>query len=460
MKTTFNKTLLAVALAGFGVSAQAAVVSQETTAYGDYSKQYVQTVDADTVVTAGFDIELAAEYKNDDIVTITFTSDLGPDYVAPSSVVAAPGVANNSIVTLGLLSQTANVLTYRVTDITTGTNATTVGNILSFVDVEFEAGTLNSVADIKATYKATTASGNFTIDSGKDNTAKILAAADQFEAEVTQAIEGLIALPDRNSLATNDGLVTTFADDALNLRDAVTLDDITYVLEGDFSWIKDTAAGAGLQTAAVVVPAGCAYEAASSSATALTVTCDNTPTALTVDFDIAANTAAAGVPASAATAATVATTLKKTDYTVTATANYSGTASGEFVALNEVAAGKWRVDGVEVDVPYLVKGTLGAKTFSHVVNARNNHSAAGNVTIDVYAQDGTVLGSNVDAGSIAPNQVKELSGAINAVLGNSFNGKFSVTVFIEVPANSGSQVYSAYVDNSTSERAIVVNSSN
>lgn len=460
MKTTFNKTLLAVALAGFGVSAQAATVAQTAT---DYSKQYIETVTASTVVDTDFTVTLGAEYKNDDIVTVKFTSPLEASYVAPNSVVGVAGVGG-AVVTLGLLSQTADTLTYRVTDVNKTGGSSTIGNVLTFADVQFTAGVLNAAGKITAVYSAQTATGAIAIDTGKDNTKVVLAATNQFEAEVGTALSGLITLPGRVALDGNEtDLLVTFDDDA-TLRSFVTLDSVTWTVEGDFSWVKDTVAGGAINPDATVVaafglPATCTLD--SLTATAMVIECtDDADLTLALDTAVIDANALIEDQNSVAVDAGDATTLKKTDFTVTSSVNYSGTASGDFVALNDAAAGKWRVDGVEVDVPYLVKGTLGAKTFSHIVNARNNHTAAGNVTIDVYAQDGTVIASNVDAGSIAPNQVKELSGAINAVLGNSFNGKFSVTVFIEVPANSGSQVYSAYVDNSTSERAIVVNSSN
>lgn len=457
MKTMFKKTLLAVALAGVGASAHAATVAQTA---NDYSKQYVASLASTDSVTANFTITLAAEYKNDDVVTIKFSSPLRSAYVAPASVVATSG-GGTAIITLGLLSATTDTLTYRVTDVNKTAGNSTIGNVLTFTGVSFNASTLLSVADIKATYSAKTATGNFEIDAGANNTKKILAAADQFVSKVTTQLSGLIELPARTALKVSPAptnLATSFAT-TTPLRDAVTFTEVKYTLEGDFSWIKDTNAAAGLQAAAgvVTIPGTCNYEDADSTSTKLVFTCDDSA-GLSVAFNPVPNTAAAGVPAAAATAATVAQTLKATKYALSAVTSYTVPA-GTLSTLSAADAGEWKVDGVYVDVPYLLAGTVGEKEFSYVVNVTNNHSQVGNVTLDVYKEDGTAVATRVAAGTVAPNAIKRLGSDIKAILGNDFSGRFSAKVFIEVPAGKA-QVYSAYSDVETSERAIVINSTN
>ena len=479
MKTMFKKTLLAVALAGVGASAQAATVAQVFT---DYSKQYVAGQTASTALPASFTVALNAEYKNDDVVTFKFSSPLASGYTAPSSIIAAKDATGaalvladaKAVITLGLLSQTSDTLTYRVTDVNKSFGNSTIGTFLVFNtaaagaskanDVTFAASTLLSVANVSVTYSAKTATGNFDIDTGTDNTKKITAAADQFKAEVTQKIAGSITLPARTALTSQTHLTSTFTNTA-TLRNAVATaaGSTTYTLEGDFSWIKDTNAADGLDAAAVFsnLTAGCTYVAASSTTSKLTFTCNSASGAgLGFDFDaaaIAANTAAPGVPASTATAATVAQTLKATKYALTAKTAYT-TPTGSFTTLSAVDAGEWKVDGVYVDVPYLLAGKVGEKTFSYVVNVTNNHSQTGNVTLDVYKEDGTAIATRVAAGTVASGAIKRLSTDIKSILG-TYEGRFSVKVFVEVPAGKA-QVYSAYVDNETSERAIVINSTN
>lgn len=480
MKTMFKQTLLAVALAGVGASAQAATVTQ---VFEDYSKQWVAGQTATTAVPASFHVLLNAEYKNDDVVTFKFSSPLAAGYTAPSSIIAAADDAGDplvladakAVITLGLLSQTSDTLTYRVTDVNKTFGNSTIGTYLVFNtaavgaskanDVTFAASTLLASANVTATYAAKTATGNFDIDTGANNTKKITAAADQFKAEITQKIAGLITLPGRIALASQTHLTSTFTN-TTTLRSAVATaaSSTTYTLEGDFSWIKDTSAAAGLQAPAVFsnLAAGCAFVPANSSSTKLEFTCNSaTATGLGFDFDaaaIAANTAAAGAPAATATGAGVAQTLKATKYSLTAKTAYT-TPTGTFTSLSAADAGEWKVDGVYVDVPYLLAGTVGDKEFSYVVNVTNNHSQSGNITLDVYKEDGTAVATRVAAGSVGANAIKRLGTDIKAILGNDFSGRFSVKVFVEVPAGKA-QVYSAYTDVETTERAIVINSTN
>lgn len=454
MKTMFKKTLLAVALAGVGASAQAAVVTQTAT---DYSRQAVIAKAATAAVTTDFTVDLKAEYKNDDVVTIEFSSPLRTGYTAPASIVAG-NAAGKAVVTLGLLSQTSTKLTYRVTDVNKVDGNSTIDTNLTFTAVTFTAGGLLA-GDIKATYAAKTATGNFDLDVGDDNVATVLAAKTQFTTKIDTKIAGLIELPGRTTLKDDENLATTFAEVG-GLREAVTFGSAKFTLEGDFSWIKDTNAAAGLQPAAgvVTVPGTCTYTAADSGATKLVFSCTNAAAGLDVAFDFALNTAAAGVPADAATAATVAQTLKATKYALTTSVAYT-VPTGTFATLSSADAGEWKVDGVYVDVPYLLAGTVGDKEFSYVVNVTNNHSQTGNITLDVYKEDGTAVATRVAAGSVGANAIKRLGTDIKSILGADFAGRFSVKIFVEVPAGKA-QVYSAYSDVETTERAIVINSTN
>lgn len=456
MKTMFKKTLLAVALAGVGASANAAVVAQVAT---DYSRQALSAAVAADAVTTTYTVTLKAEYKNDDVVTIKFSSPLRSAYTAPASVIAAG--AGKAIVTLGLLSQTADTLTYRVTDVNKAAGNSTIDTVLTFTNVEFTAGGLLGTKEITATYSAQTATGGFVLDAGKDNSKKVLAAVDQFEVEVDQAFDALITLPDRIALAAgNKDLETLFTDGGATLRATpAVFGSVKHTLEGDFSWIKDSDAAPGLQPFAdvVVAPATCVVQGSESSATKLVFACSTAAAPLTVGFDIAENTLNAGVPTAAATAAGKAQLLKSTKFTLTSDVTYTGPA-GTFNALNKVDAGKWSVDGTNVDVPYLAAGTIGEKTFSFIVNVTNKSNKAGNVFFDLYKEDGTAIVQNQSAGSVAPNAILRVGSEMNKKLAG-FNGRFSAKVFVEVPAGDA-EVYSAYTDGDTDERAIVINTSN
>jgi hypothetical protein len=456
MKTMFQKSLVALALATAGFAANAAVLERDATpAYVDYSKQGLQTTGADETVTAQFTVTLKAEYKNDDVVEVKFTSPVSEDWT-PTDLIAG-NVVGKAVVTLGWLETSEDRMTvrYRVTDVNKTAGNSTKDTTLTFEDVVFDTVTLLSVKEIKATYAAKTATGGFALDSAKTNTAVILAAVDQFALEVEQAIEGEITLASKRTAVTDEeDLDLTLTDDAADLRAAVTIpaDGITYTVEGDFSWIKDELTTAGLQSDAILVPADCAYKDLSSTKAKLVFTCD---TVFEGDFlDIAANTANATAGVTPSDAGKTKT-LNATKYTLGAVAKWTG---GEYTLLTREAIGAWTVEGATVDVPYLVYGVVGDKDYNIITSVTNLSGAAGKVTVDLFKEDGSVIKEAVDAGTVAAQGQLSVASAIKTALG-SYTGKFSARIFVEVPEGKA-EVYSAYQDKENNERAIVINTSN
>lgn len=465
MKTMFQKSLVALALAATGFSASAAVVKQDATlAYADVSKQFLTSSAAPTTVGAKFSVELNAEYKNDDVVEVKFSAPVASSWTATDVIAAKDrtGTAlvnadGKAVVTLGWLSTSTDGLTvrFRVTDVNKAGGNSTKGTFLVFTDVKFATATVLANKDIKATYSATTATGGFALDSEKTNTAVILAAVDQFSAENTD-FEGQITLASkRQALAGQvDGSVD-LTDDIATLRTGATvaLNEVTYTVEGDFSWIKDTAATAGLDAGAgVITPiATCAYVSTQSTKAKLVFTCDDD---FGVAIDIGDNTTAVTIGSNPADGGK-ATTLNATKYTVTSNVDYT---TGDFDLQTREAIGEWTVEGVTVDVPYLVYGVNGDKDYNIITTVTNTSSAAGKVTVDLFDATGKSLQSAIDAGSVAAKGQLNLATAIKTGLG-SYVGKFSARIFVEVPANQA-EVYSAYQDKESAERAIVINTSN
>lgn len=104
----------------------------------------------------------------------------------------------------------------------------------------------------------------------------------------------------------------------------------------------------------------------------------------------------------------------------------------------------------------MVFGTVGGKTFGQVVTVTNNSNVEGTVYVDAWAADGTQLLNN----KAMPTKSKAFSSTayaseILAALGGSYNGRVSLKVTVEAPS-SKVQVYAAYTDAATTERAIVV----
>lgn len=465
MKTMFQKSLVALAVAATGFSAVAAEVKQDATlAYADVSKQFLTSSAAPATVTAKFSVKLNAEYKNDDVVEVKFSAPVASSWTASDVIAAkdATGTAlvnldGKAVVTLGWLSTSTDGLTvrFRVTDVNKAGGNSTKGTYLVFTDVKFATATVLGTKEIKATYAATTATGGFALDSEKTNTAKILAAVDQFSAENTN-FKGEITLASKRTALTGqvDGSVD-LTDDVATLRpgSVVTLNEVTYTLEGDFSWIKDIATTAGLDAGLdVITPiAGCTYKSTQSTKAKLVFTCDED---FGFDFDITKNTAAQTVGSNPSDA-TKATTLNATKYTITSNVDYT---TGDYDLQTREAIGEWTVEGVTVDVPYLVYGVNGDKDYNIIATVTNTSAAAGKVTIDLFDAAGKGLASSIDAGSVASKGQLNLVSAIKTGLG-SYVGKFSARVFVEVPAGQA-EVYSAYQDKETAERAIVINTSN
>lgn len=466
MKTMFQKSLVALAVAATGFSAVAAEVKQDATlAYADVSKQFLTSSAAPATVTAKFSVKLNAEYKNDDVVEVKFSAPVAAswtasDVIASFDAVGTPltNTSGKAVVTLGWLSTSTDGLTvrFRVTDVNKAGGNSTKGTYLVFTDVKFATATVLGTKEIKATYAATTATGGFALDSEKTNTAKILAAVDQFSAENTNFKGEITLASKRTALAAGnvDGSVD-LTDDGATLRtgSVVTLNEVTYTLEGDFSWIKDTATAAGLDagTGVITPAAGCAYESTKSTKAKLVFTCDDD---FGFNFDIADNTAAQTVGSNPSDA-TKATTLNATKYTITSNVDYT---TGDYDLQTRDAIGEWTVEGVTVDVPYLVYGVNGDKDYNIIATVTNTSAAAGKVTIDLFDAAGKGLASSIDAGSVASKGQLNLVSAIKTGLG-SYVGKFSARVFVEVPAGQA-EVYSAYQDKETAERAIVLNTSN
>lgn len=470
MKTMFQKSLVALALAATGFSASAAVVKQDATiVYADVAKQYLTSTAAPATVTAKFSIELNAEYKNDDVVEVKFSAPVASSWTASDVIAAKDAIGTalvnadgKAVVTLGWLSTSADGLTvrFRVTDVNKAGGNSTKGTFLVFTDVKFATATVLSTKEITATYAATTATGGFPLDSEKTNTAKILAAVDQFTVENTK-FAGVVALANkRTTLSSQTAGVVDVSDKFVTLRTGakVVLADVTHTVEGDFSWIKDTATTAGLDTLAgaaatdvLEIPAGCAYQSTKSTKAKLVFVCASD---LSLGFDTVENAKQTTIGSNPSDV-NKATTLNATKYVVTSNVNYT---TGTFDVQAREAAGEWTVEGVTVDVPYLVYGVNGDKDYNIIATVTNTSAAAGKVTVDLFDATGKGIASAVDAGTVAANGQLNLVTPIKTALG-SYVGKFSARIFVEVPANQA-EVYTAYQDKETDERAIVINTSN
>lgn len=474
MKTTFKKTLVASAILAFAGAAQAATLAgTEQTVTSQYLAG-TQTSSGAAATTdhraAAFTITLGADYTLNDTMTLTFTTPVKT--ALPVSLTAAVdntvGAGKNGI-TFSLISggtAGASTATYRVTavDVSTDTN-TSIGVVLTVpaANLEFLKSNLGSGASV--TFAAKTNTG-LDLDTGGGNarTASLVKVASQFTITNPSIARVIDVNADRKSFVELTGAVKTVTG-TFNIATLTTAGNVyarpinaaagvKHTLTGDFSWVVDNDTNtAGLQPkAGVFTTTGtCATPVWAYSTTAVSLTCD----AVAADTAIVIDPEANKVGVAAANVAILA----PQSFTATSTVTYTTPAATENV-INGASAGSWTLNGSQVRVPYMVAG---GDRFGIIANVTNHGSKDGAITLDVWAEDGTKLASNYAAGTSNAGSVTSVAPALIAALNAAGKDlvattKFSFQVTTNVPENDV-QVYAAYTDNTTSERAIVNNDS-
>lgn len=497
MKTMFKKTLVAAAVIALSTNAFAAVDLVGTNTAKMYSTQTLDGLTNATVTNTDFVITLGAEYAVGDVITLTFSNDALTASQLKSTITTSTALtangnagvnASGAQVTLGLLSTTATSATYRVTEVSTA--ATTVGQKFTLFTQNVDGTTVTpvnlSAAKVKAgngfkvTYAAQTSNGIVIDASATKSSFQLVWTTDQFAIEVDPEFDAIVDVgADRKKFAgavTTDAATFTISNKvsqdpdgtgaltAINLASPVAFDAATLVIKGDFSWVKDTdTSTAGIQADAttLAIPAGqCVVGAVAGNSAAVTWAADK----VTIECDTNAGNDVSGSNTVVVTLDTAQGTvtdpvIPATDFTYDATIEYATTKSASYAS--GLTAGSWSLNGSSVFVPYMVYGTVGDVAFSQVINVANNSGKAGDIKVDVWAEDGAVLLSNVKVGDATANDVTSIAGKVrDALSAEGFvNGKVSLKVTTNVPADLV-EVYSAYTDSASRERAIVNNTSN
>lgn len=470
MKTMFKKTLVAAALAGLSANAFAAA---DVTGSGVKvtSKQGAIATVTQPVLTA----TLGAEYAVGDVITFSFSGGaLKPATVANQLSVTLPDA--NDVMTLGLLEATENYAKYRVTVLNKDglLQETTAGGVVTLTGLTFTGSAVRAADGVTFSFAAVTNNGLSLDTTGNNLSEKVIFVGDELDGKVATKFNRKIDVTkgrkfftgadpqdEVDTLVLNTALVTTVeTSTGVNtaITDNATVTKVSYVVKGDFSWIKDDDANtAGLQPAAgTVTITNCPGVAGQSySATQIAFTCTagaaNTSVALNIGQGAANNTGSA---------VALNANSFKADATFTYTTN-GGTTGQTEAGLTDAAAGSWSLNGSSVFVPYMVYGTLSGVNFSQVVTVANNSAVEGDISVDVYAEDGTTLLSNEKVGVAKAYSTTNVAGAIRTALKDKKafeNGKVSLRVVTNVPEDSVS-VYSAYTDVASRERAIVNNDS-
>lgn len=463
MKTNFKLSLVAVALATIGFSANAADV---TTTAVKVSKQGVAAVPEATLnsaMTITFTPEAA--YSVGDNIIFTFTGDALKS--APLTITSTVGAGQQSI-TLGRIGQTANTATYRVTEVgATGSNQVNPHGVVTFTGgtatgFGFDRAKVQAAGKVEVTAKSTLTGSGAVFDTPVGANAKLTRTVfdivDQTKVTaspvVTATIDVTAASNPRKVFVAGATQTVTFTAAPESTIGNVNVASHSVKVDGDFSWAINPTTGYVANSVTAACSAGTAtglVVTASSASFVCSNVANNGSTNASLTFD----------PTAYDADITKRPELSQTSFTGTFASTYVGDA---VQTTSNIAAGSWGINGSVVHVPYMVYGAVGTKTFSQIVNVANNSSAAGKVYADVWttAADGKVtrILNNKQIGTVAARGLYRAAGDLRtAIEAAGFkDGYVQMRLTTDIGADHVT-VYSAYVDNSNSERAIVNNDS-
>ena len=307
----FNKKLLAAGILALGSSSAMAAVTFTFTP-ATYSTEGAASQDVFTSPAIG--MQLGAEYAADDLVTLAFNTDFDDGYTLPSNLSAyvscagqgagaATAAENGGVVTLGVLTNTADSVTYRVTtiDYTTTTSrgacagpaaagSSTVGAIATFTP-QFQGTDVIATGTVTGTYSATLTNGTTAIDGGSQSitnatpSSSLIAFAAQFSAtaaddsDFSKVIDVTAANPRSvftTATTTDDTLVIGLSEATPTVAASMATGEVvTATITGDWSFIVDeTLATAAIDTDAItctIADGGAQPTTETVTATTLTV---------------------------------------------------------------------------------------------------------------------------------------------------------------------------------------------
>lgn len=471
MTNMFKKSLLATALFATAGVANAAVINPtdpaDITVAGQtpalvVTTQYLAGNDTTapshsaTVLNANeVTVVLGAEYTNDDTITLTFSAPLAA--ALPTSRTTT-GAANQ--VTLGLISGGDvgdNTATYRVTSRVNLLSV--IGTVLTFDAGDIKFAKAAATSGVTVSFSAQTNNG-LPLDTagGARRTAELFKVVDQFVTtpapnfsrviDVETQRRSFVELTGGSKVVT--GTVTINEVTADGLRGT---GNIKHTLNGDFSWVRDTAPNSpGITPAAGTFTVnGCtSLSGFALTASAVTFTCTNFgAVGVTIDPEAQKSGAPTGW---------TAPVLPTQTLTLTSEVALTGPV-GSAKPFDGTAVGNWTLNGSSVYIPYMLYGPTAEQT----IQLTNQGSQSG----DIFAT-AVVGGNTLDLGKVGVSQartVTSLNAAIrNAMVAKGVNlsgpGNFAVglTLVTNVPADDVA-VYSAY-QRGNGDRLVIVNDSN
>jgi len=495
----FNKKLIAGGILAVASSAALAAPSFDFVP-GVYSSQgsasQTNFVAPDMVVMSG------AELSNDDLITVAWNSAFTTGTTPPSNVYmyatckdqadgTQTAAENGGVITLGRLTNDANSVTYRVTDMsfaitTAGAAAankckdkavenSTVGAVWTYAGASFDGAALRAAGSLTGTYHATLPNGSTDIDGGftaiadlngagvADDKAALVTFQDQFVLDVTalaadgfgKTIDVTMATDARSDFTDNTGSIST---DVLTIQlnevsagvaknDAVAA-ITTAVVTGDFSFIVDEDTDtAGLQNNSITATVEAA-NAASVTLTASSITVVGAATKvgdIVITFDNNAN--GDGKQAMVAGSFTSAVSVAYTDAGVNGINDNGVGVAGSSVESTANSAGSWDLNGSN-SVVEAYPVSAGVTQFLWVTNTGSE--AAG---ISVTAKGDGAKMATCDVGTVAANDLEYIADDVKTCLDAASFGTDRVQLTVTVnAAKSTIDVYAGYKVDADADR--------
>lgn len=420
MKQLLKTTLVAAAIAATCGSAVAGDLTVAATQV--YSSQGLTALASTaTVTSSNVTYTVNAAYAVGDLITVTLpVGSLPTGYTWPSTLGFTPS-ANLANMSIGLLSNTDNTGTYRVTTVsTTASGQTTTGGVINLGSFTLKASAIAAGAiTVEVSTKAS--NGVTDIDSassaGQSRSGTLASAKDQFGDLVvaTKFDQTIDVSKMRKAFASgsNDMLSWTASNDT-TLAQAATVSKTTLVLHGDFAGLANANFSTGKSS---------------------TIAYDDSKKMVTVTYNTSVTNDTLTVTPITGTSAVV---LNAQKFNVDSTLNY-GTNSIETLG-TAVDAGEWKLNGSVVNIPYMPYSA----NASQIMYVSNSGTQSGDIIVTAFDDAGKSyeLGT---VGTSAGGKITKISKLVGDKLAEHgfTGGKVSITVTVNAPADDIT-VYASY----------------
>lgn len=383
-----KKSLIALAIAAASTSAFAADITG--TDYKILSAQGAVGTPSVTV-TDGVVVTLNAEYKSDDIITLTFAGAKLADLGAVTVDLVKENLDNDDGTTpvapigtmvLGKINQTDTQVTYRVTSLDfvnaqpVGYDNTTVGAVLTVAGVKLDVASILASSAATVTYAAETSTG-IKLDQHKNNTTKLYDVKDQFAAKVT-GFNGVIDVNEQRLLFT-----AASSENAEKTEDQIALgaEQVTYNNGAVVPVAYDYALAATAVKQNIVIKGNFAFLGEADDKGLI----DDSNPAYSIYADrIEAEYAAPLAVKTISVTVPDDVVIPHQKFTATIDVAYTtANATASKVNVYNEAAGAWTLNGAVVHVPFMPF----RDGYAPIVNISNTSNQDGDIEVLVYAAD-------------------------------------------------------------------------